>query len=76
MGDLTLPKFGDSKFPITTNLPPSTINDWFSDVSDLLRPLYFQIRELVMECDYIQADETTVPIVDDEKHKTVKGYLW
>jgi hypothetical protein len=29
-----------------------------------------------MQTDYIQADETTVPIVDDEKHKTVKGYLW
>ena len=61
---------------IGMNIPPSTISDWFSDVADLLRPLYFRIRELVMECDYIQADETTVPIVDDEKHKTVKGYLW
>lgn len=58
------------------NIPPSTINDWFFDVADLLRPLYFRIRELVMQTDYIQADETTVPIVDDEKHKTVKGYLW
>lgn len=58
------------------NIPPSTINDWFFDVADLLRPLYFRIRDLVMQTDYIQADETTVPIVDDEKHKTVKGYLW
>lgn len=58
------------------NIPPSTISDWFSEVADLLRPLYFRIRELVMQTDYIQADETTVPIVDNEKHKTVKGYLW
>ena len=58
------------------NIPPSTITDWFSEVADLLRPLYFRIRELVLETDYIQADETTVPIVDNEKHKTVKGYLW
>lgn len=58
------------------NIAPSTINDWFFDVADLLRPLYFRIRDLVMQTDYIQADETTVPIVDDEKHKTVKGYLW
>lgn len=58
------------------NLPPATVSGWFTDVADLLRPLYFRIRELVMDTDYIQADETTVPIVDDEKHKTVKGYLW
>lgn len=58
------------------NIPPSTISDWFCEVADLLRPLYFRIRELVMQTDYIQADETTVPIVDNEKHRTVKGYLW
>lgn len=58
------------------NIPPATVSDWFKDVADLLRPLYYRIRDLVMETDYIQADETTVPIVDDEKHRTVKGYLW
>ena len=58
------------------DIPPATVSDWFKDVADLLRPLYYRIRDLVMETDYIQADETTVPIVDDEKHKTVKGYLW
>lgn len=50
--------------------------EWSKDVADLLRPLYYRIRDLVMETDYIQADETTVPIVDNEKHRTVKGYLW
>ena len=58
------------------DIPPATVSDWFKDVADLLRPLYYRIRDLVMETDYIQADETTVPIVDDEKHRTVKGYLW
>lgn len=58
------------------NIPPATVSGWFSDVADLMRPLYFRIRELVMESDYIESDETTVPIVDDEKHRTVKGYLW
>lgn len=50
--------------------------DWFKDVADQLRPLYYRIRDLVIDTDYIQADETTVSIVDDEKHRTVKGYLW
>ena len=58
------------------DIPPATVSDWFKDVADLLRPLYYRIRDLVMDTDYIQADETTMPIVDDEKHRTVKGYLW
>ena len=58
------------------SLPPPTVNDWFLDVADLLRPLYYRIKDLVLASDYIQADETTVPIVRDEKDKTVKGYLW
>ena len=58
------------------NIPPATISDWFADVADLLRPLYFRIRDTVLGADYIQADETTVPVVNDEKHRTVKGYLW
>lgn len=58
------------------SLPPPTVNDWFLDVADLLRPLYYRIRDLVLASDYVQADETTVPIVRDEKHKTVRGYLW
>jgi len=31
---------------------------------------------MVLSSDYIQSDETTIPIIDNEKHKTVKGYIW
>lgn len=58
------------------SLPPPTVNDWFLDVADLLRPLYYRIKDLVLGSDYIQSDETTVPIINNEKHKTAKGYLW
>ena len=58
------------------SLPPPTVNDWFLEVADLLRPLYYRIKELVLGSDYIQADETVEPIIDNEKHRTVKGYLW
>ena len=58
------------------NLPASTINDWFKDTVDLLRPLYYRLKEIVLATDYIQVDETTVPIVNNEKHKTVNGYMW
>jgi transposase len=31
---------------------------------------------LVFASDYIQVDESTVPVIDNEKHRTVKAYLW
>ncbi|RNC64445.1 IS66 family transposase [Proteiniphilum sp. X52] len=58
------------------NLPPPTVNDWFKDTADLLRPLYHRLRELVLATDYIQVDETTIPVINNEKHKTVNGYMW
>ena len=57
-------------------LPAATVNDWFFEVADLMRPLYYRIREIVLASDYVQCDETTIPIVKEEKHKAVKGYLW
>lgn len=57
-------------------IPASTINDWFSGSSDLLRALYFRLKELVLESDYIQVDESTVPVINNEKHRAVKAYLW
>lgn len=58
------------------DIPPATLNGWFLDVADLLRPLYYLIRDKVLASDYIQSDETTVPVINNEKHRTVKGYLW
>lgn len=58
------------------NLPPPTVNDWFKDTADLLRPLYNRLKEQVLATDYIQVDETTVPVINNEKHKTVNGYMW
>lgn len=58
------------------NLPPPTVNGWFRDTADLFRPLYYRLKELVLATDYIQVDETTLPIIQEEKHKTIKGYIW
>ena len=58
------------------SIPAATVNGWHQEVADLLRPVYYRIRELVLQSDYIQSDETTIPIINNEKHKTVKGYLW
>jgi len=58
------------------SLSASTVNGWFSGSSDLLRALYYRLRELVLATDYIQVDESTVPVVNHEKRRTVKAYLW
>jgi len=57
-------------------LPPATINGWFKEVADMMRPAYYRLMEMVLSSDYIQSDETTIPIINNEKHKTVKGYIW
>ena len=57
-------------------LSDSTIGDWFSAVCSRLRPLYDKLRERVMSSDYIQVDESTLPVIDNEKHRAVKGYIW
>lgn len=54
----------------------STINDWFIASCGLLKPLYDLLQKRVLGSDYIQVDETTIPVCNDEKGKCVKGYMW
>jgi transposase len=57
-------------------IPASTVNDWFAGCGDLLRALYYRLKELVLQSDYIQVDESTVPVINHEKRRAVKAYLW
>lgn len=57
-------------------LAKSTINDWHERVSELLHKAYIAHMKRVISTDYIQCDETTIPVVNNEKHKTKKGYMW
>ena len=57
-------------------IPEPTILGWFQQVSDLLMPLHFRLWELMKKTNYLQCDETTLPVVRNDKHKTVKGYIW
>lgn len=54
----------------------STVGDWFSQSCELLKPLYDHLRRRVLSTDYIQVDESTIPVIDNEKRRAVKGYLW
>ena len=57
-------------------LKENTIDGWFKKTMELLKPLYLALVEEVMRSDYNQADETTTPVIDKEKHKATKEYLW
>ena len=57
-------------------LTESTVDGWFKQTMELLRPLYEALRAEVMKSDYIQADETTTPVINKEAHKAAKEYLW
>ena len=57
-------------------LTESTVDGWFKKTVELLKPLYDILMAEVMKADYVQADETTTPVIDHEKRKAVKEYLW
>lgn len=58
------------------SIAPATINGWFGGVADLMRPAYYRLMDLVLRSGYVQSDETTLPVINNEKHKTIKGYIW
>lgn len=57
-------------------LKENTIDGWFKRTMELLKPLYLALVEEVMKADYCQADETTTPVMDKDRHKAAKEYLW
>ena len=57
-------------------LTESTVDGWFKQTMELLKPLYEVLKSEVMKADYVQADETTTPVMDKETHKAAKEYLW
>ena len=54
----------------------NTVNGWFAPAASLLTPLYDALLEEILKSDYVQSDETTVPVVDHDKKKAVKEWLW
>ena len=58
------------------SISPSTINDWFKAVVGKLKPIHDLLRAHILACDYVQVDESTLPVIDNEAHRAVKGYVW
>ena len=55
----------------------NTALDWSNQALTALVPLYELLKKRVFESRYIQADETTLKVLDKEKKgSTHQGYLW
>lgn len=58
-------------------LSDSTLNGWFNATANLLEPLYDTLENLVLQSDYIQADESPIGVQDSHKQGTLHtGYQW
>ena len=58
-------------------LAESTINGWISHVLDKTVVLYDAIVKKALSGDYLQVDETTIPVLTKDKPgSTHKGYFW
>jgi transposase len=58
-------------------LSASTISGWLDVIADLLEPLGKELIRVVFQSDYVQADETPLPVLNGEtKGAAHTGYLW
>ena len=57
-------------------LARSTLCGWMAQCAQRLRPLVELMRQRVLQSDVINADETTVPVLDPTRDSTRTGYFW
>lgn len=58
------------------SIPENTLSGWFKPAAELLRSLYDELKRQILSSDYLQVDETTLPVVDRQSGKAKKEYLW
>ena len=54
----------------------STMGGWYEAAVEKLKLLYDILRQHILQSEYIQIDESVLPVIDSEKHKASKGYEW
>ncbi len=55
----------------------STLGEWLHTSVELLTPLYEALKKQILESGYVQADETTIKVLDtDKKGSAHLGYYW
>lgn len=59
-----------------TGLKEATMVGWYHRTMELLRPLYNALVQEVFHSHYIQTDESTVPVINNDRHQADREYLW
>lgn len=54
-------------------LSRKTMADWMMKSADLFKPLYARLQEILLQQGVIQADETTLKVINEDK---IKSYMW
>lgn len=54
----------------------STMGGWYEAAVEKLKLLYGILRQHLLQSEYIQIDESVLPVIDSEKHKARKSYEW
>lgn len=58
-------------------IPTSTMNDWFARCSELLQPLYEELRRQSLASNYLQVDETPIKVLESTKSGAPhRGFYW
>lgn len=52
----------------------STMGGWYEAAVEKLKFLYDILRRQILSSEYVQIDESEIPVIDNEKHKARKGY--
>ena len=63
------------------NIPYSTIGDWIKNGCALIDPLYESLKKLIVQSNYLHADESPIKVLDKDKKGTSagsvhRGYYW
>lgn len=59
------------------DIAPATMDHWAKLGMQRLNLLYDYQKEVILKCSYVQADETTIKVLDKEKKGTTHlGYFW
>ncbi len=54
----------------------STMGGWYEAALEKLKLLYDLLRKQILSSEYVQIDESVIPVIDNEKHRARKGYEW
>ena len=58
------------------SISESTMCGWYEMAVEKLKLLYNLLKQKILSSEYIQVDESVIPVMDNEKHKAKKGYEW